>query len=143
MSTGLLSRWTVVDDHNGWNQQIAHYKAMMSHSHSRTTIIWMCVCYNREFLGTTPDLRIHHLWPRAQVAASLTKSPRDSSEAQSLKASAPGIHLQKTDCFCGSLVTHSASDLWIPSLDVLILSIRVFWEPGSYLLTRKLCISLF
>lgn len=128
-----LSTWTVVSNHHGWNQQIAHYKAIMSHSQTRTTVIWTCICYNCEFLGTTPDLRIYHLWPWAQVATYLTEFPGDSSEAQSLDDLSAGIHPQKTDCFCGSLITHSASDLWIPSLDGLILSIRVFWEPGSYL----------
>lgn len=82
------------------------------------------------------------LWHWPQGASGLTESPGDSSEVQSLKTSAPGIQLQKADCFCGSLLAHSASDLRIPSFDVLILSIRVFWELRSYLLTIKLCISV-
>ena len=75
---------------------------------------------------TTPDLKICYLWHWAQVLEGLMEFPDDFSEVQSLKTSAPGIHLQITDCFCGSLFTHGASDLWIPSLDMLILSIRVF-----------------
>lgn len=125
MSPGLI-RWTSVEDHPGWMEQIAHYKATMSQGHSGKTVDRGCVCYDHEFLGTTPDLRIHRLWHRAQVAAGLTKSPGCYSEVQSLQASAPGIHLQKTDCFGGSLVTLSPSDLRIPPLGPLVLSIRVF-----------------